>query len=124
MDLKKNPLCKPTDHDEASKAYLKFQGTRKLDCPAQIQVRGIKTFPEYEVKECNCQTANSLKLAKKKVLDRLKNDMSSAMTINTVMHYHLKVLLSTEHQGELPLASTIVWIVELSTKFTTSLAKV
>ncbi|CAH3020845.1 unnamed protein product, partial [Porites evermanni] len=38
-------------------------------------------------------------LAKKKVLDRLKNDMSSAMTINTVMHYHLKIPLSTEHQG-------------------------
>ena len=96
---KNDPQCKPTDHDEASKTYLKFQGTRKLDCPAQIQVRGIKIFPDYEVKECNCQTANSLKLAKKKVLDRLKNDMSSAMTINTVMHYHLKIPLSTEHQG-------------------------
>ena len=35
---KNDPQCKPTDHDEASKAYLKFQGTRKLDCPAQIQV--------------------------------------------------------------------------------------
>ena len=96
---KNDPQCKPTDHDEASKAYSKFQGTRKLDCPAQIQVRGIKIFPDYEVKECNCQTANSLKLAKKKVPDRLKNDMSSAMTINTVMHYHLKIPLSTERQG-------------------------
>ena len=96
---KNDPQCKPTDHDEASKTYLKFQGTRKLDCPAQMQVRGIKIFPDYEVKECNCQTANSLKLAKKKVLDRLKNDMSSAMTINTAMHYHLKIPLSTEHQG-------------------------
>ncbi len=55
----------------------KFQGTCKMGCPSLIQVRGIKVFNEYKIGQSSCPTANSLKMAKKKVLDQLKEDSTA-----------------------------------------------
>ncbi|KAL9978075.1 hypothetical protein ACROYT_G015556 [Oculina patagonica] len=47
------------EHDEGSKSHQKFQGTRKLDCPAVIQIGWISIFsqPCYEVKQSQQATA-------------------------------------------------------------------
>ena len=88
------------DHDEGCKSYQKFQGTRKFDCPAVIQLRGIKVFinPLYEVRQLPHQTSNSLKMAKKRALHRLKDDLKQG-NIAYVMRYYIKIPLSTEHKG-------------------------
>ena len=93
-----NPLNH--DHDEDSKSYQKFQGTRKFDCPAVIQLRGIKVFinPRYEVRQLPHQTSNSLKMAKKRALHRLKDDLNQS-NIAHVTRYYVKIPLSTEHKG-------------------------
>ena len=88
------------DHDEGCKSYQKFQGTRKFDCPAVIQLRGIKVFinPLYEVRQLPHQTSKSLKMAKKRALHRLKDDLKQG-NIAYVMRYYVKIPLSTEHKG-------------------------
>ena len=55
------------DDDEGCKSYQKCQGTRKFDCPAVIQLRGIKVFinPLYEVRQVPHQTSNSQRWRRK-----------------------------------------------------------
>ena len=92
----------PNDHDEASKCYLKFQGSRKLNCPAVIQIRGIKIFSQacYEIKQSDHATENSLKMAKKKALQRLKDDMfRTTANVPTMTRYYVKLPFCSEHHG-------------------------
>ena len=88
------------EHDEGTKRYQKFQGTRKLNCPAVIQIRGINVFPQpsYEVKQSSHQTANSLKMAKQRVLQRLKH-ASKTTNIPTTPRYYVKIPMCGEHKG-------------------------
>lgn len=71
-----------------------------MDCPAVIQIRGIKVFHEYQVKQSLCGTANSLKVAKKKVFDQLKEDMRNpTKSLSTLMRYYVKIPLYNEHKN-------------------------
>ena len=89
------------EHDEDTKHYQKFQGTSKLDCPAVIQIRGINVFPQhcYEIRQSSHQTANSLKIAKQRVLQQLK-DESKTTNIPTTQHYYVKIPMCGEHKGQ------------------------
>ena len=96
------------DHDECMVSYHKFQGTRRMGCPAIIQIRGIKVFHGYQVNQSLCETDNSLKVAKKKVLDQLKDMSNDANSVSSVMRFYLKIPLCNEHKNHcLGAAATI-----------------
>ena len=96
------------DHDECTVSYQKFQGIRIMGCPAIIQIRGIKVFHGYQVNQSLCETDNSLKVAKKKVLDQLKDMSNNANSVSSVMRFYLKIPLCNEHKNHrLGAAATI-----------------
>ena len=79
-----------------------------MGCPAIIQIRGIKVFHGYQVNQSLCETDNSLKVAKKKVLDQLKDMSNDANSVSSVMRFYLKIPLCNEHKNHrLGAAATI-----------------
>ena len=73
-----------------------------MNCPAVIQIRGIKIFSQacYEIKQSDHATENSLKMAKKKALQRLKDDMfRTTANVPTMTRYYVKLPFCSEHHG-------------------------
>ena len=79
----------------------------KMGCPAVVQVRCIKVYQrvsqrvykEYHIDESTCPTANSLKMAKKKVLNQIKENRSKTTnSLSIVMRYYVKIPLCNIHK--------------------------
>ena len=91
-----------SEHDYAttSKSYQKFQGSRKLDCPAEIQIMCIRVLTECEVDKSSCHTQNGIKIAKQSVLKKLKNDLTSEDNrVLTMTRFYVKIPLCMVHRG-------------------------
>ena len=70
-----------------------------MGCPAVVQVRCIKVYPEYHIDKSTCPTANSLKMAKKKVLNQIKENRSKTTnSLSIVMRYYVKIPLCNIHK--------------------------
>lgn len=70
-----------------------------MGCPSEMQLRGIKVFHEYKIDQSSCGTVNSLKMAKKKVLNQLKEDMCNpTKSLFSDMRYHVKIPLYNTHK--------------------------
>ncbi|XP_014664177.1 PREDICTED: uncharacterized protein LOC106806679 [Priapulus caudatus] len=63
-----NDACKH-DYGANTKTRVKLQGTRKLDCPAAIQIRQVTTYPDFGATTALCNTPNSPYNAKRKRFD-------------------------------------------------------
>lgn len=64
-------------HDYPSGGYIKVQGTRKLNCPATVQVRAVRLYTDYTLALEEYSSKKSLRKAKASILQELKNDMHS-----------------------------------------------
>ena len=80
------------------KKQLKIQGSRKLECPAQIQVRDAMVFEDYGVDAMSCDTENSLQSAKEKVAKKLKKDLQDGVQGKTTVHHYIRIPLSSLHK--------------------------
>ena len=60
-----------------AKSRLRLQNTRKLDCPAEIQIRGVKIFVDYCVEIEKCATMNSLTMDKRTILKQLEKKIGN-----------------------------------------------
>ena len=70
-----------------------------MGCPAIIQVRCIRVFTEYHIDESACPTANSLKMAKKKVLNQIKENRSNTTnSLSLVKRHYVKIPLCNIHK--------------------------
>jgi len=58
-------------------AYALIRNTRKLYCPAVIQIRCVKVFVDYCVDVKKCATVNSLTMAKRGILKQLEAKLSN-----------------------------------------------
>ena len=54
------------------KKRVKLQGTRKLDCPANVQIRKVETYTDFAVDSASFGTSNSLRVAKEEKMQKLK----------------------------------------------------
>ncbi|XP_014669716.1 PREDICTED: uncharacterized protein LOC106810784 [Priapulus caudatus] len=86
------------EHDYGM-SYRRFQGTRKLDCPATIQIRGIRVFDSYSLDKTSCTTPYSLKTTKQKMLDRLIEDLETQTPPSSTLRYFIRVPLFSQHKG-------------------------
>jgi hypothetical protein len=73
------------------------QGTRKLDCPATIQIRAVQIFTEYKVGETTSKKA--LRKSKEGVLQQLCDDFEQNKSMVNVMRYYIKIPLMMEHKA-------------------------
>ena len=95
--------CKPKPdvaHDYVSKNRLRLQNSRKLECPAIIQIRALKVFVDYHVKKEKCATNNSLTMAKKgvlKSLDKRLNAQTDSEPLRTMTRFYVKIPLCSVH---------------------------
>ena len=86
-------------HDYPSGGYIKVQGTRKLDCPATLQVRAVRLYTDYTLSLEEYSSKKSLRKAKASILQELKNDMRKGKILSTVTRQYFKVPLSTAHRA-------------------------
>ncbi|XP_001633180.2 uncharacterized protein LOC5512865 isoform X1 [Nematostella vectensis] len=91
----------PGEHDYAEVYRYTPKRTRKVDCPAVIQIRCIRVFKGYAVNMASYSTPYSLKIAKTAVIDRLKKDLHGLPPPPSILRYFVKLPLSTEHTGHL-----------------------
>ena len=75
-----------------------MQGTRKLDCPATLQVRAIQLYTDYTLAVNKYSSKKSLRKAKALILDQLKNDVQKGKFLGTLTRYYFKLPLSTMHK--------------------------
>ena len=70
-----------------------------MGCPAVIQVRCIKVLNEYHIDQSTCPTVNSLKMAKKKVLNQIKGNRSNTTnSLSLVKRHYFKIPLCNIHK--------------------------
>lgn len=95
--------CKPKPdvaHDYVSKNRLRLQNSRKLECPAIIQIRAVKVFVDYHVEKDKCATNNSLTMAKKgvlKSLDKRLNAQTDSEPLRTMTRFYVRIPLCSLH---------------------------
>ena len=76
--MEKEAVLRNITHDYSAKSCLRLQNTQKLDCPAEIQVRGVKIFVDYCVEIEKCATMSSrLTLAKRTILKQLEKKIGN-----------------------------------------------
>lgn len=99
------------DHNYGKNYRLKFQGTRKLNCPAVIQLRHINIYDEFELSG-SFLSPRAFRTAKEKKLIELKKKISFGETILKSSRHYIKVRLSIElvnyPVGEYALVNQIV----------------
>ena len=71
-----------------------------MDCPANIQVRTINTFPEYTIDISSTPTKFGVRCQKKNVLKKLRNSSERTSSKQLPRHY-VKIPLSHVHKGHL-----------------------
>ena len=86
-------------HDYPSGGYIKVQDTRKLDCPATLQVRAVRLYTDYTLSLEEYSSKKSLRKAKASILQELKNDIQKGKILSTVTRQYFKVPLSTAHRA-------------------------
>ncbi|KAJ7369569.1 hypothetical protein OS493_037959, partial [Desmophyllum pertusum] len=86
-------------HDYATKNRIRLQNSRKLDCPATMQIRCIKVYNEYFIDKAMCPTENSMAMARRAVLKQMneksKSDPEFNFRIST--RFYVKIPLSSAH---------------------------
>ena len=61
-----------------------YQSTKKLDCPATLQVRAVRLYTDYTLSLEEYSSKKSLTKAKASILQELKNDMQKGKILGTV----------------------------------------
>lgn len=74
-----------------------MQGTRKLDCPASLQVRAIGMYTEYTLELDEIYSNKGLRKAKASILKQFEDDRQMGKHLNTVTRYYFKLPLCTTH---------------------------
>ena len=85
------------DYSRGSGGYIKLQRTRKLDCPATIQVHAIKVFTDYKIDECS--STKPMQKAKAALLQRFENDVTTSSNMTTIHRYYFKIPLTLEYMS-------------------------
>ena len=62
---------------------MKVQGSRKLDCPASLQVRAIRLYTNYTLESEECSSKKGLRKAKTGILNQLKDDKQTGKRLRT-----------------------------------------
>ncbi len=75
-----------------------MQGTRKLDCPASLQVRAIRLYTAYTLEVEECSSKKALRKAKAAILRELKDDMQTGKRLSTTNRFYFKLPLSIAHR--------------------------
>ena len=89
-----------TFHDYSTSSRLRLQNTRKLDCPAEIQIRCVKVFVDYGVDFEKGATVNSRTIAKRSILKQLEEricNQSKDASLCTMTRFYVKIPLSAIH---------------------------
>ena len=71
---KKTPNASEHDCSAGSGGYIKVQGTRKLDCPARLQVRAIRLYIDYILALAEILPNKGLRKTKAAILKQFEND--------------------------------------------------
>ncbi|XP_034051424.1 uncharacterized protein LOC117532223 isoform X2 [Thalassophryne amazonica] len=87
------------ERDYNVKKRLRKQGSRKLECPAQIQIRDAMVFEDYGVDVSSCKTEHSIRLAKEKMAKKLKQDLQNGVQGQTTIRHYIRIPLSSIHKG-------------------------
>ena len=77
---------------------MKVQGSRKLDCPASLQVRAIRLYTNYTLESEECSSKKGLRKAKAGILKRLKDDKQTGKRLRTTTRFYFRLPLSTAHK--------------------------
>ena len=81
------------------KKRAKLQGTRKLDCPATVEIRKAETYTDFAVDAASFGTANSLRVAKEEKMRKLKATLAEkGEKLNTTVRSYMRICLSSSHQ--------------------------
>ena len=75
-----------------------MQGTRKLDCPASLQVRAIRMYTDSTLSRNEISSNKGLRKAKATFLKQLEDDRQADKHLTTVTRYYFKLPLCTTHQ--------------------------
>ena len=80
----------PQSHSKSqrNRPKLRLQGTRKVGCPAGIQIREYILYPEYKV-TANGQNNWQLRKEKESMLKNLNKDLLAGKEVNTVKRYYV-----------------------------------
>jgi len=78
----------------------KPRGTIKVDCPANIQVRTITTFPEYGIDISSTPTKFGVRCQKKNMLKKFKRN-SARKSEQMLSRHYVKIPLLHVHKGHL-----------------------
>ena len=87
-------------HDYAKKQRVTLQNSRKLECPATLQIRCIEIYEEYFLDKKQCKSSNSLKTAKQAIKKKLNEALvgENATEIRKSTRFYLKIPLNCVHQ--------------------------
>ena len=90
---------KRVSHESGKQRRVMLQGTRKVNCPAEIQIRTVKIFPEYQVDVGSCKSLNSVRVMKEGALTKLKNALQEENKIVSKIHHYVRIPLPSAHIG-------------------------
>lgn len=88
-------------YSAGSGSYIKVQGTRKLECPANLQVRTLQLYVDYTLPLNETFSKKGLRKAKAVILKQLQHDRQIGKHLKTVKRYYFKLPLSTRHEAHL-----------------------
>ena len=75
-----------------------FQGTRKINCPARIEIREYKYYPDYALKSTQL-VGKQLRLAHEKLLKSLKQKLHSSNPIQVKKKYFISLPTKDSHEN-------------------------
>ena len=86
-------------HDYATKTRIHLQHSRKLDCPAVMQIRCIRVCNDYFIDKAKFLSDNSLVMAKRAILREInaKSKNNLRFSFRTSTRFHVKIPLSSSH---------------------------
>lgn len=87
------------DHEYEKKQRVRLQNSRKLQCPATLQIRCIEIFDDYFMDKNACQSNNAIKVAKRTLLTKLNEAFNKENAkVRRSTRFYLRIPLSSAHQ--------------------------
>ena len=83
---------------KVSTSWAGLQRTKKVNCPASLQVRGISLFTDYML-DSEYSSVKALKKAKARIMKQLKADIQMGRPLKTTTRYYFRLALSTSHKS-------------------------
>ena len=87
-------------HFYVTKTRIHLQNSRKLDCPAVMQIRCIRVFNCYFIDKVKFLSDNSLVMAKRAIIKEIndKSKSDSRFSLRTSTRFHVKIPLSSSRR--------------------------